>query len=208
MKIIVTAIVTLVVLAIAAYAYAYSGGYNVAASDPHTPWMRSFLDTTFEHSVKAHAKGIQAPALDDPAMVREGAHDFGEECEQCHGAPGVKPGELAKGMRPDPPELGRASKEWKPEELFWVAKHGVKMTGMPAWGAVHDDATLWKIVAFIEAMPKMSAEQYAQLAHGGKEGAQGKEGEATTEGPSGEGHAAQGKSGEGTGGEAHEGAGK
>ena len=53
--------------------------------------------------------------------------------------------------------------EWAPEELFWVIKNGVKMTGMPAWGPTHSDAKLWAIVAFLEKLPQMSAQQYQEM---------------------------------------------
>ena len=28
-----------------------------------------------------------------------------------------------------------------------MVKHGLKMTGMPAWGVTHDDEMLWDVVA-------------------------------------------------------------
>ena len=49
----------------------YSGVINVAATDPHNPLTRFILSTTMDNSVRAHAKGITAPALDDPQMVME-----------------------------------------------------------------------------------------------------------------------------------------
>jgi hypothetical protein len=48
-----------------------------------------------------------------------------------------------------------AAKQYKPGELFWVLKHGIKMTGMPSW-ADHSDEDLWATVAFLERLPGMS----------------------------------------------------
>jgi hypothetical protein len=46
----------------------------------------------------------------------------------------------------------------------WIIKHGVKLTGMPAWGLTHDDELLWDVVAFVRRLPKLTPEQYEALA--------------------------------------------
>jgi mono/diheme cytochrome c family protein len=46
--------------------------------------------------------------------------------------------------------------------LFWIVKHGLKMTGMPAW-AEHSDEELWATVAFIKKLPGMTPEEYGKL---------------------------------------------
>ena len=154
----------------------YSGVYNVAASSPHTAIGRWVLHTTMEHSVEAHAEDVKAPAQLTRAMVEKGAHHFKDDCVGCHGAPGVEPHEMAKGMRPEPPELKEAAEEMSPEEIFWVVKHGIKMTGMPAWGKVDDDEELWNTVAFVKHIPEISAEQYREMTKGGED--EGESGEA------------------------------
>jgi len=50
-----------------------------------------------------------------------------------------------------------------PAELFWVTKNGIKMTGMPAWGATHDDDAIWPVVAFMTKLPELNAGQYQEL---------------------------------------------
>jgi mono/diheme cytochrome c family protein len=82
-------------------------------------------------------------------------------CQHCHGGVGVSRDAWAKGIDPQPPDLTKEAAEWKPRELFWIVKHGIKMTAMPAFGGSHDDATLWNIAAFVNALLKMSAAQYA-----------------------------------------------
>ena len=50
-----------------------------------------------------------------------------------------------------------------PAEEFWVVKHGLKMTGMPAWGVTHDDELLWDVVAFLRKLPELTPDQYQAL---------------------------------------------
>ena len=83
--------------------------------------------------------------LNDPQLILKGAGQYAAMCTSCHLAPGVKDSELRPGLYPLPPNLSQVSVD--PREAFWVIKHGMKMSAMPAWGASHDDATIWSMVA-------------------------------------------------------------
>jgi len=141
----------------------YTGVINVAATNPHNPITAMVLSTTMDNSVRAHAKGISVPALEDEQMVMEGFSHYREMCVECHLAPGIGSSEIRKGLLPTPPKLQEAVEEWQPAELFWIIKNGVKMTGMPAWGPTHSDEKIWAIVAFLEKLPDMSADQYREM---------------------------------------------
>jgi mono/diheme cytochrome c family protein len=77
-------------------------------------------------------------------------------CVNCHLSPGREDAEIRPGLYPQPPKL--SEQRFDPKAVFWVTKHGLKMSGMPAWGVGHDDATLWSIVAFVNKLPGLSAE--------------------------------------------------
>lgn len=166
----------LALLVVAGLIGVWTGAYQVAASEPHSAIGRWILDTTFENSVKRQAADIEPPQTFTAAMIADGAGEYKGMCEHCHGGVGVKPDEWTEGLRPNPPELHKAAAELSPAEVFWIVKHGVKMSGMPAFGATHDDDTVWKIAAFVKALPQMSAAQYAAYKaehgedHGGEAG--------------------------------------
>ena len=141
----------------------YSGVINVAASNPHSALTEWVLSTASDHSIRYHAKDIKAPSVDDRVMVLAGFHHYQEMCVGCHLAPGIESSEIRKGLMPTPPKLQETAKEWTPAELFWVIKNGVKMTGMPAWGATHSDKKIWDIVAFVKQLPHMTAGQYKAM---------------------------------------------
>lgn len=163
MRIIGGVVFTLLVGAAILVGYVYSGAYNIAATAPHSEFGTWLLDTTKANSVRQHASDIEPPALDDPRMVAEGFRTYQESCEECHGAPGVEPEKWARSLRPDPPDLEHAAEQLDPAELFWVAKHGLKMTGMPAWGESYSDQQLWSVVAFMQRLPRLSAAEYRRF---------------------------------------------
>ena len=147
-----------------------AGGYNVAATEPHTAVGEWALETSFTRSVRRAASDIAAPEL-SRAMIDAGAPEYKAMCAHCHGGVGERRAQWAEGMRPKPPELASAADEWSAAEVFWLVKHGAKMTGMPAFGPTHDDATIWNIAAFVKALPEMPEAQYAAYPseHGGGE---------------------------------------
>jgi mono/diheme cytochrome c family protein len=141
----------------------YAGIYNVAADIPHTQPIFWLMTTVRERSIAVRATGaVVPPDLADPKRIAAGAGQYAEMCSGCHLAPGMKRTEISQGLYPRAPELRRGS-NLTPAEEFWVVKHGVKMTGMPAWGVTHNDALLWDVVAFLRKLPELTADQYQTL---------------------------------------------
>ena len=136
--------------------------YPVAASKSDPPGVGWVLEETMEHGVKASAKGLNAPKLSQADVLEGGSH-FKGVCQACHGGPGAEPEEFAAGMNPKPPNLAEAGQEWTVPEIFWIAKNGIRMSAMPAFGKTDEDDELWKIAAFVKQLPKVSAAKYAAL---------------------------------------------
>ncbi|MER3546957.1 MAG: cytochrome C [Rhodanobacteraceae bacterium] len=141
--------------------FIWSGVYDVAADRPDSSFVHYLVSQVREHSIAQRAHGATAPNLDDAALVKEGAEHYAEMCSGCHLAPGLEDSEIRHGLNPKPPNLTRFAPD--PQEAFWIIKHGIKMTGMPAWGPTHDDQKIWAMVAYLQKQPKMSAVEYQQL---------------------------------------------
>jgi mono/diheme cytochrome c family protein len=161
--ILVTILLAAVLLVVAAVAFVYSGIYDVSASTSHGAVSHWALTTAMEASVKRRAGRIEVPDLSDESLVLAGVNDFEEMCVQCHGAPGREPAAVGQGLNPPAPDLAETAIEMTAAELFWVTKHGIRMTGMPAWGATHDDDALWPVVALLTALPELDAQAYEAL---------------------------------------------
>ena len=146
----------------AVLAFIYSGLFDITATTPHFASTHWALRTVMVQSVKSKARGVQAPELDDPEKVHAGFQNFHAMCVVCHGAPGVETSEISKGLYPQPPDLAQAAKLWKPAELFVIIKHGIKMSGMPAWEASHSGDQIWEMVAFLRQYPFMPASEYQE----------------------------------------------
>jgi mono/diheme cytochrome c family protein len=141
----------------------YAGLYNVAADIPHTQPVYWLFETVRDRSIASRSRDIVVPHdLNDSARILSGAGQYAEMCSVCHLAPGMKRTEMSRGLYPRAPELRRKT-DLTAAEQFWIVKHGVKMTGMPAWGVTHSDELLWDVVALLRKLPELTKEQYEAL---------------------------------------------
>jgi mono/diheme cytochrome c family protein len=153
---------TLVVLAIGAAAFVGAGVYNIGADDHHTRIVLAIIEQLRNRSIAVRSHGIDVPSLDDSSRIAIGAGHYAALCVGCHLAPGVTKSDLRPGLYPHPPNLAQQDLG-DAQRAFWIIKHGIKMSAMPAWGKSLDDAAIWDIVAFVRSMPAMTPEEFQQL---------------------------------------------
>ena len=174
----------LVALVVLAAIGVYSGVFNFAADDPHWGVTQRLIETARIRSIASHADDILVPAnLADDKVIASGAGEYAEMCTGCHLAPGMKDTEIRTGLYPKPPNLSEHGAHPTPAHQFWIIKHGLKMTGMPAWGLTHDDERIWTMVAFLQKLPELSPAAYQEMIESGEgghhhEGMEHEEGEA------------------------------
>jgi hypothetical protein len=153
----------LAVLGVIAEAIFFFGGfYNVAgtAGDPvFVSWSLAHIRAA---SIARHARDNPAASLEDPAIVQTGARAYATRgCTNCHGGPGADWARFAEGLRPEPPDLKELAPDRTPQQLFWVVKNGINMTGMPSFGSIDvPDQEIWSIVAFVKRLPSVSDDDF------------------------------------------------
>jgi mono/diheme cytochrome c family protein len=161
----VAAATTAVLAALAAIggaAVVYLGLYDVAAVTQHWQPTHTLLETAMRRSVKLRARGIAEPPPAEQRVLLRGAGCYRDHCVQCHGAPGVAPAAIGQAMQPVPGPLVDAPQHWRARELYWVTRHGIRMSGMPAWEFRLGEEELWAVVAWVQHLPELSASDYAQ----------------------------------------------
>jgi mono/diheme cytochrome c family protein len=153
----------LVVSAVSLAAFVYSGVYDVAATEQHTLPVYWLLEALTRRSVIQRAQTVQVPPRTSPALAERGFRLYDEHCVQCHGAPGISPALFALGLLPAPANIPATARKWTQAQVFWTVKHGLKMTGMPAWKFRLSDDDIWAIVAFVKQLPGISPLDYKAL---------------------------------------------
>lgn len=162
--------------------FIYSGLYPVGADVPHYKVTHWVLETLREQSIARAARDIAIPKdLNSADRLLAGGADYNDMCTGCHLKPGKKESDFTIGLYPTPPNLGDSEHvtHGKSDEAelaaairrqFWIIKHGIKASGMPAWGPTHDDERIWNMVAFLQRLPELTPEQYQILTARGDAG--------------------------------------
>ena len=158
---VIVVVIVLAALAVGLGAIAYSGLYNIGADDHHWSVTFRLLQSVRDRSIRVRSETLKVPNLNDPKLVLQGAGQYAAMCTGCHLAPGVEHSEMVSGMYPQPPNLSKVRVD--PRDAFWVIKHGIKMSAMPAWGGSHDDPTIWSMVAFLQILPRLTPRQYKDM---------------------------------------------
>lgn len=145
----------------------YSGQVDVSADTPHSPLVFRVIETARDRAIDRRARDLSVPVnLADKERIRRGAGNYDAMCVSCHLSPGTENSEIRQGLYPTPPDLSRPveTSADKAARQFWVIKHGIKASGMPAWskGGIEDEA-IWDMVAFLQQMPTLTADQYSEL---------------------------------------------
>ncbi len=181
MKLVLTIAVTLLILGVLAAGFVWSGAYNIGADDPHTRPVYALLETLRERSIESHSAGVAVPDLTSAELIRSGAGNYDAMCTGCHLAPGMNDTEISKGLYPSAPNFTKEAID-NPAEAFWAIKHGIKASGMPAWGKSMQDEYIWGLVAFVIELPQLNSESYEEAvatseghSHGGGESEHGHE---------------------------------
>ena len=157
-------VLTVLVLAGGA-AFVWSGVYDISATDQHLPPTYWLIEKTMRRSVAQRGEDIPVPPLGAPQQLERGLSLYRAHCVQCHGAPGVAPEPFALGLTPLPAPLVQTGREWPPQDIFWVVKYGIKMTGMPAWEFRMSDDDIWSVVALVKKqLPAFSPHAYRNTA--------------------------------------------
>jgi mono/diheme cytochrome c family protein len=155
--------------------FVWSGIYDVGADAPHWRPTYAVLETLRERSIDIRAGRLQVPSdLASPTRIRQGAGNYAAMCMGCHLAPGLQDTEMSRGLYPAPPDLSKRTVD--AARAFWIIKHGIKASGMPAWGPSMDDDSIWNLAAFLQQLPTLDGSQYKALvdsseghSHGGGE---------------------------------------
>ena len=159
-------VVTALALMAAGIAIAWSGIINIGASTGHWAITDWFLHWSMRNTVRTYAYlTVDAPAIDDDGLVAAAGH-FAATCAACHGAPGERASPVMQASTPNAPDLALTADTWKDRELFWIIKHGIKFTPMPAWPALDRDDEVRRMAAFVRRLPTMTPERYRALAYG------------------------------------------
>jgi len=155
----VLGILSAVALMLALVYGAVTRGWIPAAQDAKPSEVERWMaKRSLRASLRRESRGLTNPlALDDENLV-PGIALYVTHCQICHGGPDGSPSLVARGLSPEGPQLARHGVEDDPDaSTYWKITHGIRFTGMPAFGKTLSDQERWQITLFLKHMDKLPA---------------------------------------------------
>lgn len=149
-KLVVAGIAVLVLVA----AVAAASQFTLSAL-PEPGRTETLLATKAKHYLvsRSSRKGIPPAPADRQAAIKEGDRLFGTECAACHGLSGHSPTDAGRWMYPRTADLTSDDvRSYSDQEVFWIIKNGIRLSGMPAFGKVESDEHVWDLVLYVRAL--------------------------------------------------------
>jgi mono/diheme cytochrome c family protein len=159
-------LVVVVLAAVAAIAVWIARANGFSTRTPPTAVERVVMRGVHWLSVPRSARAAVNPIAFAPDVWAQSRAHFADHCASCHANDGSGDTELGRSLFPRAPDMRLAHTQDKTDgELYWIIENGVRLTGMPAWGAGGDnDADTWKLVHFIRRLKELTPEQLKEMA--------------------------------------------
>lgn len=151
-------LVMLLTLIVGGYFFLTLGYLDVNADSPIPTLERKIASRTVDASVERRASKSPNPVPEDATSLKQGMTIYVMNCSTCHGTLDKKPNPVGKNLYPHAPQLiikPLDDPEWR---TFYVIKHGISRTGMPAWGNILSEQDMWKVTAFLSDLEKLPPE--------------------------------------------------
>ena len=139
-------LLTLVTLVVAVYLY-FEMGFATMRADIQPGFLDSYLGSAMDASVQRHAPDVENPVPSTEPNLIAGARLYIDKCSDCHGSPVNPDSDMGKAFQPSVPQFfGDDAPDMPPNQNFYIVKHGVRMTAMPAWNYIMTDSEIWQVV--------------------------------------------------------------
>lgn len=118
--------------------------------------------------VPAMAQKVTNPLPANAEILKQGRDHWADHCATCHANNGSGDTEMGRHFYPPAPDMrAPATQSLSDAELYYIIRNGVPLTGMPAWGDPklgNSDSATWALVSFIRHLPKLTADEIADIA--------------------------------------------
>ena len=149
-KILLGVILTLALLLLSALVMTRLGLMPVSADGNHSRLEARVMPAVLHASIVRHASGETNPVSLNEDNLKAGVDTYKTMCARCHSTPEGQQSVYGQSFYPPAPQLPKGMAQYSDSQLFWLIKHGIRNTGMPAWGSMLSDEEIWQIVSLLK----------------------------------------------------------
>lgn len=141
---------TFVLVVAGIFGYLRLGAAEVRADVAAPAWQRRLTQFAVHAAVRRSAPRVRSSSPHIDRELIAGGKLYLDGCAGCHGWPGGR--RRKRALFSPPPELAYVGTQYSEPERFWIIKHGIRRTGMSAWGTTYSDDQIWALAAFVGRM--------------------------------------------------------
>ena len=145
----------IVVLLLGVMGYLSLGLAEVRGDIGPPAWESSLMYSAVHASVRRRAPELLNPIQPTEENLIAGGKFYLNSCAGCHGTPGNPSKDYSESLYPPIPQLPKAGTEYSEAQIFWIAKRGIRRTGMFSNGKWYSDKELWTVAAFIKRIKEL-----------------------------------------------------
>lgn len=146
------------------FAYLRLGFAEVRGDVPATRFESFVFAPAVRAAVRRQAPEIPNPVQPTDENLVAGGKIYLNECSGCHGDLEPGKGGTANSLVPSPPQFSTVGTDYTDAQLFWIAKHGIRHSGMFANGAWDKDEKLWQVSLFLKHIRSLPGNLKNQIA--------------------------------------------
>ena len=151
--------------ALALLSSAKLGVLPVQADVAPTALETTLLGAALHAAVARHAPNENNPVSESEETLIAGAKTYQAMCSRCHGASRESDNSYGRSFYPPAPQLPLKESSYTDKEMFWIVKHGIRNTAMPAWGNLLSNEDIWQVVTLIKNFDSLPDSVSAELLH-------------------------------------------
>jgi mono/diheme cytochrome c family protein len=148
-------VTTLLVLVGIAMFVAKTGRVNFSADQPPSQTEKHLAMSAVDASTDRHAPEVKNPLQVNEANLASGAELYMNHCAGCHGLPSNPDSSFAKAFNPPVPVFFKEAPDMAENQNFYIIQHGIRWSGMPAWGSSLSETQIWQLVTFLGNVEKL-----------------------------------------------------
>jgi mono/diheme cytochrome c family protein len=156
-------IVGALALAAGVYGCARFGYFDLRADQNPSAWEERIAMSAMDESTERHAAEQKNPLQPTQENLLAGARLYRDKCSDCHGSPVNPNSDYGRSFYPRVPQFMKQAPDMPDHENFYIIKHGVRWTAMPAWGNLMTDSEIWQVILVLNRFEKLPPEVNQEL---------------------------------------------
>jgi mono/diheme cytochrome c family protein len=146
-------VTAIALLLVAVIVFVTSGALPAGQDSKPGALERWAAKTSLRATMRRETRGLSSPLRPTDENLTAGAALYRSHCQVCHGGADGAASSIARGLTPPAPQLAQHGVDDDPEGVtYWKVDHGIRFTGMPAFGGTLSRNEMWQVTLFAKHM--------------------------------------------------------